>query len=114
MGTLDKIRALVDARIGSPDPKIPTLNVRQDDRSTGSFNKGQDFIQRNTVVGTPTKLPGTVGAGDATSSSGGTSDTTVGDGMSGDDSDRYGDKDKHDLTGKRFKGTFSRDTSGES
>jgi hypothetical protein len=108
MSTIDKIRALVDARIGSADPKIPTLNFKSDNSRTGSFNKGQDFIQRSTVVGTPTKIPGTQGVGDATSSAGGVSDTGIGDG-SMDDDDKYGNKDKHDLSGRRFKGTFSRD-----
>ena len=114
MSTLDKIRALVDARIGSPDPKIPVLKTTSasDPNKSSSFVTGTDFITRSTVVGTPTTITGdlssaTSGSGDNT---GDTSTTSTGV----DPDDKYGRRDRHDLTGGHFKGTFNRNYRGHS
>jgi hypothetical protein len=114
MSSLDKIRALVDARAGSPDPKIPTLNLKTGDATApGGFTSGADFIQRSTVVGTPTKIPKVGEAPEGASSGTGDDGSGSGDSGLGTGSDsRYGDKDKHDLSGRPFKGTFSRNYRG--
>jgi hypothetical protein len=117
MSTVDKIRALVDARGNSPDPKIPSLNIKPGDTgSPSTFTPGTNFIQKSTVVGTPTKIPGSGGgssrAGSSGRSSSGSSKSSSPDGGALGTDFGYGSKDKNDLTGTHFKGTFNRPYGG--